>query len=94
MRSSIALAFAATAATVAAQDKPVQDPGCAPLYYVYARATTEPPGNVENASPEQFDAAASRGWSKGFGAAGFSILGNITSLIPGTVGYPVHSLSF
>jgi hypothetical protein len=55
-----------------------------------ARATTEPPGGVENANLEQFDAAAARVWSKGYGAAGKSIFSNITALIPEATGWPVH----
>jgi surfactin synthase thioesterase subunit len=28
-------------------------------------------------------------WSKGYGAAGYSLLTNLTKLVPGTTGYPV-----
>jgi hypothetical protein len=42
-----------------------------------ARATGEP-------------AAAKRGWSQGYGAAGKSLLGNVTALIPGSSGYAVN----
>jgi hypothetical protein len=86
MRFSNALLFsAATSAVVATSQLP-----CSPLLLVYARATTEPPANVDNASPEQFDAAANRGWSKGYGAAGYSLFSNMTKLIPAATGYPVH----
>jgi hypothetical protein len=53
-----------------------------------ARATTEPPQNA--GTGQQFDSAASRVWSKGYGAAGYTLLTNITALIPNAVGYPVH----
>lgn len=42
-----------------------------------ARATGEP-------------AETARGWSKGFGAAGFSLSTNVSALVPGADGYPVH----
>jgi hypothetical protein len=35
------------------------------------------------------NAAAGR-WSKGYGAAGYSLLTNITKLVPDTTGYPVN----
>ena len=54
---------------------------------VTARATTEPPGKY---STGQFDSAAARTWSKGYGAAGKSLLSNITALLPSATGYPVH----
>jgi hypothetical protein len=38
----------------------------------------------------QFDAAANKVWSKGYGAAGYSLFTNLTSLIPKMAGYPVH----
>jgi hypothetical protein len=87
MRHSNALLLAAATSTVvtASQQLP-----CSPLLLVYARATTEPPTGVDNASPEQFEAAASRGWSKGYGAAGYSLFSNMTKLIPAATGYPVH----
>jgi len=63
---------------------------CPKLEVVYARATTEPPmGIAADATEEQFTAAANRGWSKGYGAAGMSFVSNVTALIPGSVGYPV-----
>ncbi|KAF1809511.1 alpha/beta-hydrolase [Eremomyces bilateralis CBS 781.70] len=64
--------------------------GCSPLHFVWARATTEPPTGVDNANAAQFEAAAARYWSKGYGAAGYSIYTNVTSLIPDATGYPVH----
>ncbi|KAF2405390.1 alpha/beta-hydrolase [Trichodelitschia bisporula] len=67
-----------------------QAPACAPLHVVYARATTEPPQAIGNGSAAAFEAAAAAVWSRGYGAAGFSFLGNLTSLVPGTTGYPVH----
>ena len=55
-----------------------------------ARATTEPPTGITAESTEQqFTAAANRGWSKGYGAAGASLVANVTAMIPGSVGYPV-----
>lgn len=42
-----------------------------------ARATTEP-------------AASAGGWSKGYGAAGMSLVSNVTALVPGSTGYPVN----
>jgi pimeloyl-ACP methyl ester carboxylesterase len=44
----------------------------------------------DNATPAQFEAAAAKYWSKGFGAAGKSMIGNITQLIPDATSYPVH----
>jgi hypothetical protein len=86
MRYSVALLLSAATSTVVATNQLA----CSPLLLVYARATTEPPASVENASPEQFDAAANRGWSKGYGAAGYSLFSNMTKLIPAATGYPVH----
>jgi surfactin synthase thioesterase subunit len=37
-----------------------------------------------------FDLAAGRTWSKGYGAAGYSLYSNVTALIPSASGYPVH----
>ncbi|KAF2435156.1 alpha/beta-hydrolase [Tothia fuscella] len=56
--------------------------GCASLLLVYARATGEP-------------AATANSWSKGYGAAGYSLLQNITKAgspahIEGSDGYPVN----
>jgi hypothetical protein len=51
-----------------------------------ARATTEPPASYGGS----FDTAAARTWSKGYGAAGKSLLSNITALMPSATGYPVH----
>jgi hypothetical protein len=63
---------------------------CPKLEIVYARATTEPPtGITAETTDAQFTAAANRGWSKGYGAAGMSFVNNVTALIPDTVGYPV-----
>ncbi|KAE9977152.1 hypothetical protein BLS_001610 [Venturia inaequalis] len=50
---------------------------CSPFELVYARATGEP-------------AASAKVWSKGYGAAGFSLYTNITALIPGATGYAVN----
>ncbi|KAK2804590.1 condensin complex subunit Cut3 [Onygenales sp. PD_10] len=85
MVPATSLLLAALAALPAAQ---AQD--CSPLHYIFARATTEPPTNVENASPEEFEEAADKFWSKGYGAAGHSIFTNITALVPDVTGYPVH----
>jgi hypothetical protein len=79
--------------------------GCSPLHLVYgmlfkvfvnclihtyikplARATTELPQSYGS----NFDGAAARYWSKGYGAAGYSLYSNVTSLIQGATGYPVH----
>jgi surfactin synthase thioesterase subunit len=38
----------------------------------------------------KFDQLAKGFWSKGYGAAGASLFNNITKLIPGSTGYPVH----
>jgi hypothetical protein len=67
---------------------------CAPVEYVYARATTEPPQGIkEGDTLESFHAAAAKYWSKGYGAAGASLWSNLTSnavtKIDGIVGYPV-----
>lgn len=63
---------------------------CSPLHFIYARATTEPPMGQDNSTPAQFETAAARSWSKGYGAAGKSMFGNITALIPEATGWPVH----
>jgi hypothetical protein len=63
---------------------------CPPLHFIYARATTEPPTNVDNATPAQWETAAGLVWSKGYGAAGYSMFTNLTSLIPDATGWPVH----
>ncbi|KAF2664313.1 hypothetical protein BT63DRAFT_444063 [Microthyrium microscopicum] len=64
---------------------------CSPLELIYARATTEAPKDITaTATPEQFDVAAAQFWSKGYGAAGYSLFTNITALIPSATGYPVH----
>jgi hypothetical protein len=55
-----------------------------------ARATTEPPSGVDNANAKGFETAAARTWSKGYGAAGYSLFTNITALIPAATGWPVH----
>ncbi|TID26023.1 hypothetical protein E6O75_ATG03886 [Venturia nashicola] len=85
MWSSVALLTALLPATFAAE--------CAPLHFVYARATTEPPAGLQPAdfaSPEKFETAAAKTWSQGYGAAGASLYKNITKLLPGTTGWPVH----
>ncbi|KAF2400701.1 alpha/beta-hydrolase [Trichodelitschia bisporula] len=79
MRYSFAV-IAAAAPVVLAQG------GCSPLELIYARATTEPP----QVSGAGFEAAAARIWSKGYGAAGYSLYTNVTKLIPGSTGYPVN----
>lgn len=88
MRSTLALLAAFVPAAMAAE--------CAPLHFVYARATTEPPKGLTSADltgPDgvaKFDKAASGIWSLGYGAAGASLFSNITKLLPGTTGWPVH----
>lgn len=52
-----------------------------------ARATTEPPTSY---LPGLFDTATGQTWSKGYGAAGYSLFTNVTTLIPSATGYPVH----
>ena len=52
-----------------------------------ARATSEPPTSY---LPGRFDQAAARVWSRGYGAAGYSLYTNVTALVPGAGGYPVH----
>jgi surfactin synthase thioesterase subunit len=59
-----------------------------------ARATTEPPSAAGNSADVEgynakYNEAAQRVWSKGYGAAGYSLFTNVTKLIPGTIGYPV-----
>ncbi|KAF2670909.1 alpha/beta-hydrolase [Microthyrium microscopicum] len=81
MRSEIATSVLFASGAVA------QAAGCSPLHLVYARATTEPPASYSEGA---FDTAAARTWSKGYGAAGMSLLTNVTALIPGATGYPVH----
>ncbi|KAE9971319.1 hypothetical protein EG328_005737 [Venturia inaequalis] len=88
MRSFIPLLTALLPATLAAE--------CAPLHFVYARATTEPPAGLQPADftapggAAKFEAAAAKIWSQGYGAAGASLYKNITKLLPGTTGWPVH----
>ncbi|KAF2428089.1 alpha/beta-hydrolase [Tothia fuscella] len=55
---------------------------CPPFEFVYA------PQNAGTGA--QFESAASKVWSKGYGAAGYSLYTNLTALIPGMAGYPVH----
>jgi hypothetical protein len=57
-----------------------------------ARATTEPPQTdwKDEGAIAKFDQLAATTWSKGYGAAGASLFTNITKLIPGSTGYPVH----
>lgn len=57
-------------------------------YTPTARATTEAPQN--GGTGQAWEAAANRNQGKGYGAAGHSLLTNITALIPEAVGYPVH----
>ncbi|KAF1810321.1 alpha/beta-hydrolase, partial [Eremomyces bilateralis CBS 781.70] len=59
---------------------------CPSVEFIYARATTEPPQNYGN----DFDGAAAQTWSRGYGAAGYSLFTNITALIPDAAGHPVH----
>lgn len=88
MRASVALLTALLPTTFAAE--------CAPLHFVYARATTEPPAGLQPAeftAPDgaaKFEAAAAKIWSLGYGAAGASLYKNISALLPGTTGWPVH----
>lgn len=88
MRFSVALLMTLLPATFAAE--------CAPLHYIYARATTEPPAGLQPAdftAPDgasKFEAAAAKTWSQGYGAAGASLYKNITKLLPGATGWPVH----
>ncbi|QDS73463.1 hypothetical protein FKW77_008947 [Venturia effusa] len=88
MRTSFVYLASILPATFAAE--------CAPLHFVYARATTEPPAGLQPAdftAPDgvaKFDAAAKKTWSLGYGAAGASLYKNITKLLPGTTGWPVH----
>lgn len=61
---------------------------CVKLTKPPARATTEAPQN--GGTGQAWEAAANRNPGKGYGAAGHSLLTNITALIPEAVGYPVH----
>jgi hypothetical protein len=64
---------------------------CSPLQLVYARATTEPPQNITiQTTAAQFEIAADKVWSKGYGAAGYSLFQNLTALMPTATGYAVH----
>jgi hypothetical protein len=76
-------------ATIASAARAAEE--CSSLHLVYARATTEPPASVPravNASSEDyaktFEAAAlnltTGSWSKGYGAAGASLLSNLTGV--------------
>ncbi|PGH18245.1 hypothetical protein AJ79_00584 [Helicocarpus griseus UAMH5409] len=89
----LSLGLLSTVSTVLAQ------PGtswCPPVHLVFARDTNEPPQGVEGATPAEFVRAADKFWSRGYGAAGYSTLTNLTALIPsdGAVvaadGYPVQ----
>jgi hypothetical protein len=55
-----------------------------------ARATTEAPNGMGGASAQQFEAAAAKVATKGFGAAGFSLLTELTKLVPALTAYPVN----
>lgn len=56
-----------------------------------ARATTEAPNGMSaSTTSQQFEAAAARTPTKGFGAAGFSLLQEITKLLPSITSYPVN----
>jgi predicted esterase len=87
MRYSLAL-LAAFVPVILAEE-------CAPLHFIYARATTEPPQPrggkwSDEGMMAKFDEMAAGDWSKGYGAAGASLFNNVTKLLPGTTGYPVH----
>ena len=60
------------------------------LIKIQARATTEPPQGVDEATGLEWVAKATKVWVKGWGAAGYSLFTNLTSILPGTTGYPVH----
>ncbi|KAF2434171.1 alpha/beta-hydrolase [Tothia fuscella] len=64
---------------------------CSELHLIYARATTEPPSGMSGSTtPQQFETAASKTPTKGFGAAGFSLLQELTKLVPALTAYPVN----
>ena len=68
---------------------------CAPLHLIYARATGEPPESISAVAGTPnyragFDEAASKVTTKGFGAAGWALVTELTKAIPGTTSYPVH----
>ncbi|KAF1980782.1 carbohydrate esterase family 5 protein [Aulographum hederae CBS 113979] len=66
-----------------------QTPPCPPLELIYARATLEPPQMLApgNFSGSAFEQAAKGVWSEGYGAAGHSLMTNISSLIPGAASF-------
>lgn len=85
---SFALLFASAASLALAED-------CSPVHYIYARATTEVPiGIKETTTPAQWQEAANKWWSKGYGAAGGALWLNLTDTkastkIDGITGYAV-----
>jgi surfactin synthase thioesterase subunit len=60
------------------------------LSVIAARATTEAPSGMSRATSEQFATAAARTPTKGFGAAGFSLLTELLKLVPTVTAYPVN----
>jgi hypothetical protein len=58
-----------------------------------ARATGEFPKETKTTTtPQEYEKLFAVPWSKGYGAAGYSVLGNLTKLVGADVvdGYPVH----
>jgi len=91
---SFALLFASAASLALAEE-------CSPLHFIYARATTEVPTGIKEASTAaQWQEAAGKWWSKGYGAAGGALWLNLTDAkvstkIDGITGYPVpYPVSF
>jgi hypothetical protein len=70
---------------------PIKSPIWIPGIHVrLARVTTEPPMNVDNVTPKQFEVAADRVTSNGYGLASYSLVTNLTKLIPSATSYPVY----
>jgi len=68
---------------------------CSPLHLIYARATTEPPTSVDakvgtDGYWKAFEVAANKTATKGYGAAGWAFVAELTKKIPGTTTYAVH----
>jgi hypothetical protein len=99
MHQSLVLLLSLTGPELAAADA-----NCSPLHFVYAHATTEPPQGIKEATTaEEFQEAAAKVCSRGYGAAGANLRSNLTSLkasthiegitafpVPYPVGHPCH----
>jgi hypothetical protein len=54
------------------------------------RGSFEKPQSTDISTVEKWEAAASKTDSKGYGAAGYALWQNLTTLIPGITGHPVR----